>query len=340
MRAAPLFWEKPPGLTAHLLAPASTVWSAAGRLRRALAQPYHPAVPVVCVGNLVAGGAGKTPVALALSAWLQQRKIAVHVVSRGYGGRLRGPVQVDPARHDAVAVGDEALLHAARSPSWIARDRVAGVAAAVAAGAQLVLLDDGFQNPTVAKTLSVIVIDAAYGLGNSRVIPAGPLREAFGDGLARADAVMLLAGSEAAGGAEPVPLPGDRPVIPAMVAPVVRERLVGSRLYAFSGIGRPQKFYATLRTLAVDLVGTRDFPDHHLFRAADIDALRRAAERAGARLVTTAKDIVRLPAALRTGIEVLEVEVRWSDPEALERLMTSVLIAVHGERSEPAAHSG
>jgi tetraacyldisaccharide 4'-kinase len=340
MRAAPLFWEKPPGLTAQLLSPASAVWSAAGRLRRALSDPFCPGVPVICIGNLVAGGAGKTPVALALSAWLQQRKIAVHVVSRGYGGRLRGPVQVDPARHDAVAVGDEALLHAARSPSWVARNRVAGVRAAIAAGAQMVLLDDGFQNPDVAKTLSVIVIDAAYGLGNHRVIPAGPLRETFGDGLARADAVVLLAGSEEAGGAEPVPSPGDHPVIRAVLAPVAGERLVGSRLYAFAGIARPQKFFATLRALDVDLVGTQGFPDHHHFRAAEIDALRRAAERASARLVTTAKDIVRLPPNLRAGIEVLEVEVRWSDPGALERVMTPVLKLAHGEPSEPARHSG
>lgn len=340
MRSAPLFWEKPPGLTAQLLSPASAVWSAAGRLRRALSDPFCPRVPVICVGNLVAGGAGKTPVALALSAWFQQRKIAVHVVSRGYGGRLRGPVQIDPARHDAVAVGDEALLHAARSPSWVARNRVAGVRAAVDAGAQMVLLDDGFQNPTVAKTLSVIVIDVAYGLGNRRVIPAGPLRENFGEGLARANVGVLLAGSDEAGRREPLPIPGYLPVVGALVAPVAGERLNGARLFAFAGIGRPQKFYATLRALDVDLVGTRDFPDHHHFRAAEIDVLRRAAARAGARLFTTAKDIVRLPPALRTGIEVLEVEVRWSDPEALERLMTPVLELAHGERSEPAAHSG
>ena len=331
MRTAPLFWEKPPGLTAHLLAPASVMWSAAGRLRRALSTPYHPAVPVVCVGNLVAGGAGKTPVALALSAWLQQRKIAVHVVSRGYGGLLPGPVQVDPAHHDASAVGDEALLHAARSPCWVARNRVTAVRAAVVAGAQMVLLDDGFQNPGVAKTLSVIVIDAAYGLGNHRVIPAGPLRERLDDGLSRSDAVVLLAGSEGSGRRESVALPDDRPAIWAVVAPVAGERLAGSRLYAFAGIARPQKFYATLRTLGVDLVGTRDFPDHHQFRAAEIDVLRRAAERAGACLVTTAKDAVRLPPALRAGIEVLEVEVRWSHPEALERLMTPVLLTLHGE---------
>ena len=188
MRAAPLFWEKPPGLLADLLLPIGTAWDIAGRLRRALSHSYRAPVPVLCVGNLVAGGAGKTPVALALSDWLRERGVAVHVVTRGYGGRLRGPLRVDPTRHDALAVGDEALLLALHAPCWVASDRAAGVRAAVAAGARAILLDDGFQNPAVAKTLGLIVVDAAYGFGNGRVIPAGPLRENLRGGLARADA--------------------------------------------------------------------------------------------------------------------------------------------------------
>jgi tetraacyldisaccharide 4'-kinase len=340
MRAAPLFWGKPPGLLADLLLPASAVWNAAGRMRRALSHPYRAAVPVVCVGNLVAGGAGKTPVTLALSTWLLERNIPVHVVTRGYGGRLRGPVQVDPARHDAFAVGDEALLHAAHTVCWVARDRAAGVRAAVEAGARVILLDDGLQNPAIAKTLSIIVIDAAYRFGNRRVIPAGPLREGLGDALSRADAVVLLSTDGEVGCGEPIPITDRRPTISAVLASLAGERLAGSRLFAFAGIGRPQKFFATVRALGADLVGARQFPDHHPFRAAEIDALRRDAARAGARLVTTAKDIVRVPLALRAGIEVLEVEIRWSDPEALDRLMMSVLRSADGHRSEPADHTG
>jgi tetraacyldisaccharide 4'-kinase len=339
MRAAPLFWEKPPGLIADLLLPASAVWNAAGRMRRALSHPYRAAVPVVCVGNLVTGGAGKTPVALALSTWLLQRNIPVHVVTRGYRGRLRGPVRVDAAHHDASAVGDEALLHAAHTVCWVARDRAAGVRAAVEAGARVILLDDGLQNPAIAKTLSIIVIDAAYGFGNRRVIPAGPLREGLGDGLSRADAIVLLATDGEVGCGEPMPIFDRRPMTSAVLAPVAGERLAGARLFAFAGIGRPQKFFATVRALGADLAGTRQFPDHHPFRAAEIDALRRDAERAGARLVTTAKDIVRVPPGLRAGIEVLEVEIRWSDPEALDRLMMPVLRSADGDRSEPADHT-
>jgi tetraacyldisaccharide 4'-kinase len=340
MRATPLFWGKPPGLLADLLLPASAVWNAAGRMRRTLSHPYRAPVPVVCVGNLVAGGAGKTPVTLALSTWLLEHNIPVHVVTRGYRGRLRGPVRVDAARHDALAVGDEALLHAARTVCWVARERAAGVRAAVEVGARVILLDDGLQNPAIAKALSIIVIDTAYGFGNRRVIPAGPLREGLGDGLARADAIVLLATDGEAGRGEPMPISHRRPTISAVLAPVAGERLKGSRLFAFAGIGRPQKFFATVRALGGDLVGTRQFPDHHPFRAADIDALRRDAERAGARLVTTAKDIVRVPPALRARIEVLEVEIRWSDPEALGRLMTPVLRTADGDRSKSADQTG
>jgi tetraacyldisaccharide 4'-kinase len=325
MRSAPAFWARPPGLLSELLLPVGAGWDAAGRLRQAFVRPYRPPVPVVCVGNLVAGGAGKTPVALALAAHLVSRGIAVHIVTRGYGGRLGGPVRIDAALHDAAAVGDEAMLLAKEAPCWVARDRADGVRAAVAAGAQMVVLDDGFQNPGIAKTASLVVVDAAYGFGNGRVIPAGPLRENIARGLARADAVVLL-------GAETQPRCPERlgietalPVLHAVLRPVAGERLTGSRLLAFAGIGHPEKFFTTLQTLGAELVATRPFPDHHPYRAGEIDQLLRAAERAQARLITTAKDIVRVPAAMRTAIEVLEVEIRWADPAALVKLLRAVI---------------
>src|SRR6266481_1404131 len=192
MRAAPAFWAEPPGVLANLLLPIGAAWDSVGRLREVLSRPYCPPVPVVCIGNLVVGGAGKTPVALAMTSHFAARGLPVHVVTRGYGGRLGGPVRVDPARHDAAAVGDEALLLAAWAPCWVAHDRADGVRAAVATGAQMVVLDDGFQNPGIAKTLSILVVEAAYGFGNGRVIPAGPLRENLTRGLSRADAIVLL----------------------------------------------------------------------------------------------------------------------------------------------------
>jgi tetraacyldisaccharide 4'-kinase len=325
MRTAPAFWERAPGLLSELLLPVGAGWDAAGRLRQAFSRPYCPPVPVVCVGNLVAGGAGKTPVALSLAAHLAPRGIAVHIVTRGYGGRLGGPVRVDPARHDAAAVGDEALLLARRAPCWVARDRAAGVRAAVAAGAQMVLLDDGFQNPSIAKTLSLLVVDAEYGFGNGRVIPAGPLRESLGRGLARADAIVLLEAETQSRCREKLGIDGALTVLHAALRPVAGERLAGSRVLAFAGIGRPEKFFLTLRALGAALVGTRPFPDHHPFRVDEIDQLFRAAERAQARLITTAKDIVRVPSAMRAAIEVLEVEIRWADPAALVEFLGPVV---------------
>jgi tetraacyldisaccharide 4'-kinase len=340
MRAAPAFWGQPPGLLADLLSPIGAACDTAGHLRRVISRSYRAPVPVVCVGNLVAGGAGKTPVALALAAWFLERGVPVHVVTRGYRGRLRGPVRVDPERQDAAAVGDEALLLAARAPCWVARDRAAGVRAAVAAGAGAILLDDGFQNPAVAKTLGLIVVDAGYGFGNGRVIPAGPLRESLRRGLARADALVLIAAEGEASRTGALRLGCRTPVLNAVLAPLNGERLAGKHLLAFAGIGRPQKFFATLRALGAVLVGTRSFPDHHPFRDAELGELHRDAARSGARLVTTAKDIVRVPPARRAGIEVLEVEIRWPEPAALARLLSPVLRSVHGDRHELAEHFG
>lgn len=320
MRAAPAFWAQPPGMLADLLLPVGMAWDAAGRLRQALSRPYRPTAPVICVGNLIAGGAGKTPVVLALASDLAARGAAVHIVTRGYGGGLSGPVRVDLARHDAAAVGDEALLLAARASCWVSRNRAVGVRAAVAAGAGVVLLDDGFQNPSIVKTLSLLVVDADYGFGNGRVIPAGPLRESLARGLARADAVVLLGTEGQASCRKRLQIGAGVPVLPAVLSAIAGGRLAGSRLLAFAGLGRPEKFFATLRALGAVLVGTRPFPDHHPFRVAEIDQLFRDAERARARLVTTAKDIVRVPSAKRAEIEVLEVEVRWRAPAALAAL--------------------
>ena len=321
---APEFWDARggpvAGLVGGLLAPLGAAWDAAGRLRRAVARPYRAPVPVICVGNLVAGGAGKTPVVLALAAAIAATGLTIRVVTRGYGARLGGPVRVDPARHDAEAVGDEALLIAACAPCWVARDRAAGVREAVATGAGAILLDDGFQNPAIGKDLSLVVVDAAYGFGNRRVIPAGPLREPAASGLARADAIVLIGAGEPEGVRE-----ARRPVFRADLEPVDGGRFAGAPVVAFAGIGRPEKFFASLRSLGAALVAAHPFPDHHRFSDGEIAGLRNEAERAGAGLVTTAKDWVRLPPRLRAGIAVLEVRIRWHDPAAVMRLVAEIL---------------
>ena len=333
MLTAPAFWGRPPGFAAELLAPVGAAWDAAGRLRRALVRPFVGPVPVICVGNLVAGGAGKTPVVMALAAWLGSRGQRVHVVTRGYGGRLAGPVRVDRAIHTAAAVGDEALLVARHAPCWVARNRAAGIVAAAADGAETILLDDGFQNPRVAKTLGLIVVDAGYGFGNGRVIPAGPLRENLRHGLGRADGIVLLAAANEP--SVPVDIAAGRPIAPATLRPVAGERLAGRRVLAFAGIGRPEKFFAMLRGLGAELAGTRAFPDHHPFAAREIAALRRTASRQDAVLVTTAKDFLRLPRSMRDGIEVLEIEIHWPDPAALASLLAPIAVTEIADGGEP-----
>jgi tetraacyldisaccharide 4'-kinase len=325
---APEFWAHQ-GLVPTLLAPLAALYEAAGAARRLLARPWRAPVPVVCIGNLVAGGAGKTPVALSLAGLLGERGQRPHIVMRGYGGSLAGPVRVDPARHGAHEVGDEALLLARAAPCFVSRDRVAGVRAAIAAGAKLVLLDDGFQNPSLIRDLSFVVVDGAYGFGNGKVMPAGPLRETVGRGLGRAQAVVIIGedrcGSEAAAA-------GSLPVLHAALVPQNADEFAGRKVLAFAGIGRPAKFYATLEALGAEIVARRDFPDHHRYRADEVSVLLAAARARGALAVTTAKDRVRLPDELRCEVGVLEVAIAWRDKDALVELLTRSVLSprTHG----------
>jgi tetraacyldisaccharide 4'-kinase len=314
---APEFWAHR-GLASTMLQPAAALWNAASRMRRAAARPQRAAVPVLCVGNLVAGGAGKTPVAASLAALLAAEGRRPHLLTRGYGGSLAGPLAVDPAVHDAAAVGDEALLLARAAPCWVARDRAAGARAAVAAGADLLVLDDGFQNPALVQDLALIVVDGGYGLGNGRLIPAGPLRESLASGLARAAAVVLL--GEDAHRIAPA-IAGRLPILEARLVPIAYGDLVGRKVLAFAGIGRPAKFYETLEEVKARIAVRRDFADHHPYREAELRQLLAQAREIGALPVTTEKDWVRLPEPIRNEVRALAVEVAWQEPEALTELL-------------------
>jgi tetraacyldisaccharide 4'-kinase len=309
---------------ARLLAPLSLLWQTAGWLRRSLARPYRAAAPVICIGNLVLGGAGKTPTALAIARRLRARGIAAHLLSRGYGGTLAGPVRVDPARHTAAEVGDEPLLLAAAGPTWVARRRRQGAAAAVQAGAAALILDDGHQNPSLEKDLSIVVVDSETAFGNGRVVPAGPLREPVAEGLARADALVLVGGPDDA--VTPAPGRPDLPVFRARLEPAgeTAASLKGRSVVAFAGIGRPAKFFASLRAIGGRVVATHAFPDHHLYGPDEIMRLVEQASAAEAVLVTTAKDYVRLPVEAKPMVEVLQVELRFADPDAVDRLLATV----------------
>lgn len=312
----PAHWYRPPGPLAWALRPLGVLYGLAGRWRQRRAVPVRATVPVVCIGNLVAGGAGKTPVAIAIAEALAARGLSPAFLTRGHGGRLSGPHRVDPRTDTAADVGDEPLLLARTAPCLVARDRAAGAAALTGAGA--IVMDDGHQNPALIKDLALVVVDGAVGFGNGFLVPAGPLRERVADGLARADALVIL-GEDRTGAAA---LAGSLPVLHARLEPDAdAEALRGRRVLAFAGIGRPDKFFDTVRAVGADIAGTLAFPDHHPYDETEIAGLIARAESLGALPLTTAKDAVRLPPALRERVGVLGVRCVWRDPARLDSLL-------------------
>jgi tetraacyldisaccharide 4'-kinase len=319
---APDYWRRRT-VTPFVLMPAAWLTALAGALRQRLVRPWRAPVPVVCAGNLVAGGAGKTPLALALGDRLKASGVAVHFLTRGYGGREAGPLRVEPQRHTFREVGDEALLLARLAPTWVARDRRRGAAAAAAAGADLLVMDDGFQNPSLEKDLSFVAIDGGYGFGNRLVLPAGPLREPVARGLARADAAVMIGADRAELRGR---LPRNLPVLEAQLVPGPEgELLAGRSLVAFAGIGRPDKFFQTLNALGAELVEAVPFPDHHVYKPDDIMWLAEIAATLGTRPVTTLKDFVRLPEEAKPMIDTLSVTLEFTDEAALDALLARVL---------------
>lgn len=324
----PEFWNKPsPTVPALVLSPLAVLYASATARRVARPPSYRAAAPVICVGNLNAGGTGKTPTVLALASLLSNRGLRPVIVSRGHGGSLTGPVAVDPARHGAEEVGDEPLLMAAFAPVVIARDRADGARMADRMGADVILLDDGHQNPAVAKTVSLVVVDAAVGFGNGRVIPAGPLRESVAGGLARADAVLSIGDARAqARFRKSWGHAIDVPHLTAHLAPLPTGLPLQSlRALAFAGIGRPEKFFTTLRQEGVELLRTVPLGDHQPLTPALMRRLAAEADALGAQLITTEKDAVRLPKDFRMKVMTLPVRLTFDDPGAVNRLLAPSL---------------
>ena len=336
MPRAPGFWAADGNmLLPLLLAPvaAAVTWQTARRLAR---PGWHAPVPVLCVGNATLGGAGKTTVALDLVARLDAAGRVPHALLRGYGGTVRRVHRVatgDPA----ALVGDEALLLAARAPTWVGADRAASAAAAAAAGAGVLVMDDGLQNPGLAKDVALLVIDGGFGFGNARVLPAGPLREPVAAACTRCTAAVLI-GPDRHGATAALP-----PGLPLLRARLVAEAapdLRGTRVLAFAGIARPGKFFDSLAEAGAEIVARTAFPDHHAFTAREMARLLASAARFGAVPVTTAKDAVRLPAAVRAAVRVLGVRLCWEDEAApaalLARLAPSGITPPAGSRTPPA----
>lgn len=323
---APGFWYRTPGWQATALRPLGALYALATARRLARGRPKRMDVPVICVGNINAGGTGKTPTCIFLAEMLRDAYHVPFIVSRGYGGTLEGPVQVNPSRHTAAEVGDEPLLLAAFADVVVARDRAAGAALAQAAGATVIVLDDGFQNPALVQDLSVVVVDAEQGFGNGLCLPAGPLREPVARGMARAGLVLSL-GTEAAQQrfdalwGEAITVPRAR----AALAPLeTGMSWRDTAVLAFAGIGNPGKFFSTLRGLGARLLRAEPLEDHQPLTPALMARLEAEAKALGAQMVTTEKDAVRLPPAFRMKVITLPVRLRMQDAAALRRTVLAV----------------
>jgi tetraacyldisaccharide 4'-kinase len=322
----PDFWRRGQGgLNAMMLAPFGWIYGFVSESRISTVEPWRVAVKVVCVGNLVAGGAGKTPVAASIAKRLLDAGSNPHFLSRGYGGTSKGPLLVEPGKHRSADVGDEPLLLARLCPTWVAVNRQRGCEAAAQAGAGVVVMDDGHQNPVVAKDLSIVVFDGGFGFGNGHAIPAGPLREPAAFGLRRADAVVII-GKDVTGIAEDLEKAGYQgPVLTARVEPTPEAReLSGKPVIAFAGIGRPDKFLSTLRSIGCDVRRFHSFPDHHVYAAGEISTILDEAETFDAQAVSTEKDWVRLPDDVKDRVTAVGVTIAWDDEAALDALLSKV----------------
>ena len=334
----PAFWSRPTSWMSLALTPLGALygWVAAQRMQT---RGFDAGVPVICVGNYHVGGAGKTPTVLALAALLRGFGETPVVLSRGYGGKLQGPIRVDPVHHVAGDVGDEPLMMASQVPVVVARDRIDGVARARSLGASVILMDDGFQNPAIAKDLSLIVIDAQKGLGNGRVLPAGPLRAPLPPQLDQTDALIVVGQGRAA---EPIAArlkTIGRPVFSAYLQPdeLSLQSLRGKRVFAFAGIGDPPKFFRTLRESGIEVVRERSFADHHMFSTAEVNEMAAESEHEALTLVTTEKDWVRLrlmPGEEKSSPEIvpLPVTLVFAEVESLRGLISSSLFEARSRK--------
>ncbi|MEO1242568.1 MAG: tetraacyldisaccharide 4'-kinase [Pseudomonadota bacterium] len=330
MMREPWFWRSH-SMTAKVistaLSPAAALYDLGQRARWRLTTPATPAIPVICVGNASLGGVGKTPFAIMLFQMLSEAGFTCQFLTRGYGGSEPGPLKADIAKHSHEHVGDEALLLARHGPTWVARDRVAGAHAAIDDGAEVIIMDDGFQNPTVKKTVSILLLDAEDPDGNGHMFPAGPLREpverardragltvAIGPDAETAQNAAQKIGSPFAAWLEPVDTPETRTVV------------------AFSGIGKPDKFFNSLRRNGFEIVEAVSFPDHHPFTDRNLVALKKIAVKADAALITTEKDFVRLPSPFRDEVLTYPVRMRINTPEAIKDFILCAIDAARSDR--------
>ena len=312
----PIFWEHD-DLLAKVLTPLGELYAFATKLRLKLKKPKKVNIPVICIGNLTAGGTGKTPTAISLAIMLQNAGIYPNFISRGYHGTLQN-TQVNPLEHTPQQVGDEPLLLAHIAPTFINADRYQAALMAQSGSAECIIMDDGFQNPTLYKDLSFIVIDGNYGFGNHKCIPAGPLREHITDGLKRAQAALIIGDDLNIAATLPIPYFKGK-IIPQ------KPTLTNNKIVAFAGIGRPEKFYTSLQELGIEIIKTYDFPDHHYYTQKELQEIINFATENQAEIITTSKDFVKIPTALQSHFKVLKIKIEWEKEDELQNFMLTNL---------------
>lgn len=323
----PKFWHRPAGIWSTLLSPLGWLYQSATQRRLANGKRETVGVPIICVGNINAGGTGKTPTVIALVERFKEQGYKPQIVSRGYGGNFQGVTRVIDGKHSASHVGDEPLLLAAFTDVWVSKNRLDGARAAVKAGADVIILDDGFQNPALDYALSLVVVDAVRGFGNGKVMPAGPLREPVSVGMKRADAILSIGPDAAQRGFLKISSS-------EITVPHIKGRLKplktgmewqGSRVLAFAGIGHPDKFFATVKSLGADVLKSEPLEDHQPLTQALMTRLQAEAKALGAQLVTTEKDAVRLPPEFRREVLTVPVRLEIEDWSALDLLLETAL---------------
>ncbi len=305
----PLFWYKPPTFLSTLFWPLGWIYGQGGKVLRMLKKTEHFPIPVLSIGNIVSGGAGKTPVALALASLLQKKGVHVHFVTRGYGGREEGPLKVNLSHHTPRDVGDEPLLLAQQALTWVSKKKALGVKMAIEEGASLVILDDGHQTTGLYKDLSFVVVDLLQGFGNGYIFPAGPLREEHKEGFNRMDALIGVGEGD---------ISSSKPIFRARLIPRSMP-LPSKKVIAFCGLGFPQKFYKMLKDLGSHLVAAETFPDHYMYKEEDLGRLQKLAVEHQAILVTTRKDFVKIPSSWQGRLHVLDVNIEFDDSEGIYR---------------------
>lgn len=321
---APLFWKKKHSVYRLLFSPLAFLYQFISSQRERFLTPIKIKIPVICVGNIALGGTGKTPVTMMIAVALKAQGFNVHILSRGYGGKLKGPLLVNTTYHTAQEVGDEPLLLAQTAPTWISKNKVEGAKAATQAGAEILLLDDGLQNPSLHKDFNIIVVNGEYGLGNQCVFPAGPLRETVENAVRKANVIIIM-------GKDTHSLEkkwqGTCPILHGHLNPHMDDiqALKNHPIYTFAGIGYPEKFFAMQRNYGLHVIAEKAFPDHYSFKLSDLKKLQDQANHFKAHLVTTEKDYLRLPYKMRQKIKMIRAHAVIQEKHLLLNLIDNVI---------------